>query len=345
MVALSKVIASNERIASTLPPSLVAVFVGGTSGVGEYTVKAFAKYASKPKVYLVGRSQESATRIIDECKKLNPGGIFEFIKADVSVLKGVDDVCRQLKSKETEINLLFQSQGSLGFTKITSDGLPQASALNTYSRMRFVYNLLPLIQNASSLRRIVSVLAANCEGPIDLDNLSGLGFALRKWRNQLSSMQTLLLEEAARRAPNVAFVHTMPGLVKSGILRDAEGIVMNILSGLSHYVLEPLLQTPPDESGERHLFVATSAMYASYNDNATPAGVPLDTTLSIARGSDGKTGSGVYSINNYGNKGGEGASPKVEQLLAQFRKDGTARKVCDHVTAEFKRITGTEIAA
>ncbi|KAK9388462.1 hypothetical protein V1515DRAFT_596924 [Lipomyces mesembrius] len=44
MVALNEVIASNERVASTFPPGLVALFVGGTSGVSEYTVKAFSRY-------------------------------------------------------------------------------------------------------------------------------------------------------------------------------------------------------------------------------------------------------------------------------------------------------------
>lgn len=120
MVALSTVTASNERIASTFPPGLVAVFVGGTSGVGEYTVKTFAKYTVKPKVYIIGRSQEAADRIVNECKELNPGGAFEFIKADISLLKNVDDVCRQISSKETKINILFESQGSMGFAKSMS---------------------------------------------------------------------------------------------------------------------------------------------------------------------------------------------------------------------------------
>lgn len=115
MVSLPEVIASNERIASTLPEGLVAVFVGGTSGVGEYTLKAFAKYAVKPRVYTVGRSQEAADRIFEECKQLNPGGKFEFIKADVSILKNIDLVCREIKSKETKINILFESQGSMAF--------------------------------------------------------------------------------------------------------------------------------------------------------------------------------------------------------------------------------------
>jgi NAD(P)-dependent dehydrogenase (short-subunit alcohol dehydrogenase family) len=119
MVALPEVIASNKRIASTLPHDLVAVFVGGTSGVGEYTVKAFAKYANKPRAYIVGRSQEAADRIIEECRQLNPSGKFEFIKADVSLLTTVDDVCRQIKSKETTVNVLFESQGTMGFSKST----------------------------------------------------------------------------------------------------------------------------------------------------------------------------------------------------------------------------------
>lgn len=119
MVALTEVIASNERITSTFPDGLVAVFVGGTSGVGEYTVKAFAKYTTKPRTYIVGRSQEAADRIIEECKQLNSGGKFEFIKSDISLLKNVDDVCRQIKDKETAINILFESQGTMAFKNST----------------------------------------------------------------------------------------------------------------------------------------------------------------------------------------------------------------------------------
>ncbi|KAI2622708.1 putative short-chain dehydrogenases/reductase [Hypomontagnella submonticulosa] len=341
MVSLSQVIASNQRIASTFPPGLVAVFVGGTSGVGEYTVKAFAKYVSKPKVYIVGRSQEAADRIVGECKKLNPGGTFEFIKADVSLLKGVDDVCRQLKSKETAINLLFESQGGMGFAKTTSEGLPLASSLVIHSRLRFVLNLLPLLQNASSLRRVVNVQAATSEGSIDLNNICGQGFPLFKWRNQVASVQTLLLEEVTRRAPDVSFIHNIPGIVKGGISRDAEGLGMYMLIGITNLILFPLFETRPDECGERHMFLATSARYVPREDKANAAGVPLDGTLPVARGTDGQTGSGMYSI---GMKG-ESAPKRVETLLAQFREDGTAEKVWDYIMKDFKRITGTEVAA
>ena len=113
MVALADVQSSNARIASALPPGLVAVFVGATSGVGETTLKQFAKHTIRPRVYFVGRSQEAGDRIAAECKALNVEGEYVFIKADTSLIRTVDDVCRDIKKKEKAVNLLFLSTGSL----------------------------------------------------------------------------------------------------------------------------------------------------------------------------------------------------------------------------------------
>lgn len=117
MVALSDVEASNKRIASAFPDGLVAVFVGGTSGVGEYTLKALAASCSKTRAYIVGRSQQAADRIISECKQVCPDGTFEFFQTDVSLVKNVDEACRQIRSKVSAINILFLSQGSMDFTR------------------------------------------------------------------------------------------------------------------------------------------------------------------------------------------------------------------------------------
>lgn len=116
MVALKDVQFSNSKISSTFPTGLVAVFVGATSGIGEFTLLQFAKDVPKAHVYFVGRSQEAADRIKGECQAVNPEGKFEFIKSDVSLIKNVDDVCRIIVSKEKVINLLFQTQGTLDFS-------------------------------------------------------------------------------------------------------------------------------------------------------------------------------------------------------------------------------------
>lgn len=111
MVTLSQVQSSNALISSTLPPHLVAVFVGATSGIGEVTLKTFAKHSSQPRAYFVGRSQDAGDRIAAECKALNPDGEYIFIKADVSLIRVVDEVCEEIKAKEKAINILFLSAG------------------------------------------------------------------------------------------------------------------------------------------------------------------------------------------------------------------------------------------
>jgi short-subunit dehydrogenase len=120
MVHLLDVQSSNAKIQTALPAGLVAVFVGGTNGIGEAALKEFARSARSPRAYFVGRSQEAAARITAECRQLNPEGEFIFIKADISLIRSVDDVCRELKEKERTINLLFLSCGTIRYGEGTS---------------------------------------------------------------------------------------------------------------------------------------------------------------------------------------------------------------------------------
>ena len=111
MVSLKDVHTSNEQLSSSFPSGLVALFVGATSGIGAATLKAFAKYTQKPRAYFIGQSQSAADNVVSECQNLNPEGEFIFIQANVSLIKVVDEVCAQIKAKETVLNFLFLSQG------------------------------------------------------------------------------------------------------------------------------------------------------------------------------------------------------------------------------------------
>src|SRR3984957_11435122 len=110
MVNLSDVRKSNSALETSKP--LIAVFAGGTSGIGEATVKALAANAKDPKVYIIGRNETRASRIIEECVQSCPGGSFTFVKADLSLLRNVDMVCEEIKKAETgRLDLLFMSHG------------------------------------------------------------------------------------------------------------------------------------------------------------------------------------------------------------------------------------------
>jgi hypothetical protein len=96
------------------------------------------------------------------------------------LIKNVDKACDEIKSCEKKLDLLFMSPGYLSFdgrngnyyynaiklllTLIleSTEGIDIPHALRYYTRLRFAFNLLPLL-NASSSPRIVSILAGGKE--------------------------------------------------------------------------------------------------------------------------------------------------------------------------------------
>jgi NAD(P)-dependent dehydrogenase (short-subunit alcohol dehydrogenase family) len=93
--------------------TMVAVFVGATSGIGMGTLKQYAKYAQGGKAYIVGRSKTAAQPLLDELKASDPNGTFDFIEAEISLIKNVDIVCEAIKAKEKKVDILFMSPGFL----------------------------------------------------------------------------------------------------------------------------------------------------------------------------------------------------------------------------------------
>lgn len=113
MVALDTIRSSNASISKTVRPGLVAVFAGATAGIGESSLQHFAKNTVRPKIYFIGRSKESGSRVSEELKKLNPDGEYIFMSVDVSLLASVDEACRKIKERESTINVLFLSTGTM----------------------------------------------------------------------------------------------------------------------------------------------------------------------------------------------------------------------------------------
>ena len=76
---------------------------------------------------------------------------------------------------------------------------------------------------------------------------------------------------------------------------------------------------------------------ARSNSASSAAGVPLlDDSVTVALGTNGSPGSGVYSVD----LNGESSGPKVQELLGRFRKEGVGETFWEHSEGEFRRITG-----
>jgi hypothetical protein len=333
MVSYTEVRAANAQLKSSLPSGPVAVFVGGTSGIGAYTAQAFAKHTVSPQVYIIGRSQDSADRILADLTELNSSGTYAFIRADVSLIRNVDEVCQQINSKEESINFLCLSQGALVFDKKTSEGLNYAAALLYYSRTRFIQNLLPLLQRASG--KVVSIFGAGLEGPILFDDmqLERMWFPVLGGPAHIAAMVTLSMEIFAREAEQVGFVHSYPGQVRSGIFRD--GTMINVVCRNLLVVVGGLVYISDEESGERHVFEGTNSKFASAKQWKRGSTGERE----VAMGSNGGLGSGVYNVDMKCDSVGMGTT----KVLQKLRDEGAPKKLWEHTLAEFERITGETV--
>ncbi|KAF2658538.1 hypothetical protein K491DRAFT_676355 [Lophiostoma macrostomum CBS 122681] len=334
MVSFDKIQASNTK----LPTHLTAVFVGGTSGIGEYTLKAFAKHCANPRAYFIGRSQSRADRISRELRTINPRGTYTFISADTSLLANVDKVCADLLAAEPHINLLFLTTGTLQTGIETSEDLGLLAALNLHTRTRFMLNLLPRLRSAPHLRRIVTVFAGTKEGPIMQDDMQTRKLKLSdmlKGRGHMTSLITLTLEELSRRAPEVSLMHNFPGSVR-GNLKTSSSVV-NAVFGILNPLLGPLVYQKNEVVGESQLFMATSARFPP-RERGVGDGVVVGEGVEISKGTDGGRGSGVYVADEKCDEG----DAAVLEILNGLRKEGLDKVAWEHVRGEFLRVTGKE---
>ena len=285
----------------------------------------------------------------------------EFLKADVTELKEVDLVCKEIQKREKKINLLFQTQGNLtlngrngGFLLRTIDystqditdkfvtenpeGLDRKFTLNYYSRMRFVYNLLPQLRAASAepphFSRTVSVLGAGHEGAINLSDLDlKTTFSGARCATHTIVMNDFMAEEFAAREHGISFLHTNPGVVNTGLARG-----LPIWARALMKVATPLLSlffVSADETGQRQLFLASSGIYPPAKPaQGAPlaAGVPFPKDFSVSKGSNGKVGSGAYLVNWNGDISGN------EKILSDYREKGVGKTVWEHTMGIFKQV-------
>lgn len=328
MVSLQNVRANNSDL-KKLGSGLVAVFVGGTAGIGATTVREFVRNTIQPTVYLVGRNEAQASKIIGELQSLNPDGKIDFLKSDISLLRNVDKACETIQGKEDSINLLFMTPGlaSLKGRDETPEGLDKILNLNYYSRMRFAVNLLPQLTraaNAGRLSRVVSVLSAGSENNIFLDDLAlKQHYSLRSCINHGSTMNSFAAEELAAANPGTSFIHAHPGIVKTNIAQGF-GTVLKVALDVFFLTVARPWTVPLQESGERHVYAATSKSYP-------PLAVPDE---SAVVGSTGVKGSGAYLLR------WDGTPCGAADVMTRYRSQDVGNQIWKHSLDVFDRVCG-----
>ncbi|MER2041864.1 MAG: SDR family oxidoreductase [Desemzia incerta] len=84
-----------------------AFITGGTSGIGEFTAKAFATNGAK--VAVAGRDEEDGKRIVEEIRQA--GGEAIFVRLDITDKESISKSVQQTKDSFGTIDILFNGAG------------------------------------------------------------------------------------------------------------------------------------------------------------------------------------------------------------------------------------------
>ena len=203
-------------------------------------------------------------------------------------------------------------------------------SVNYYSRIRFIMNLMPQISAAGDdgeLSRVISVLAAGSEADVDMDDLDlKRKFTLHAALAHCVLMTDFMMEEFAKRYQNTAFSHSYPGTIKTGIANQLSGPVRLAVKVL-YAVMTPWILNV-QESGERHVFQITSAVYPSRRGGT---GVPIPEGMDVMQGSDGVKGSGAYLLDWDGKAAGD------VKILRKYREMNASARILEHTMEIMKQ--------
>ncbi|RAK83482.1 hypothetical protein BO79DRAFT_260146 [Aspergillus costaricaensis CBS 115574] len=365
MVELDDVRATNTALVQRQP--LVAVFFGGTSGIGHYTLRALATAEANGgkgfRAYIVGRNIKAAEEIIAECRGICPKAQIRFLQTeDISLIQNVDRVCEeivQMEEKEQQdprIDYLMLSQGGpiyqprKGAFEIidyicisdnfadTKEGIDVTMSLMYYSRMRAITKLLPLLLKSTLPATVVSVFAAGYEQKLFPDDLSLRdlnNYNYSTARSHMIYMHVCFMETLAEQnRGELSLIHIFPGLVLGPGFEKHD--LPAWFKVLWRYIFvpffAPFLTVPPSESGDRMLSLASSRYPPR---GATSSQNKEETTV----GTDGELGSGAYSL------GKNGDTNYNAKSYEKINKDELRQRVWNHTMSAFETIEAGEAFA
>ncbi|KAF8886136.1 NAD(P)-binding protein [Infundibulicybe gibba] len=261
MPNLEQAIIANASLSQL--PLPVAIFIGGTSGIGRAMAEAFARYTNgNCHIIIIGRNRRAAESIIASFPKpSSPGAIHEFVQCDATLITNVRSTAAALCKRLTKVNFLVLSLAypSYQSERETTEGLKDKMALVYYSRWAFVHYLMPPLRSAQELgenARVMSVLSAGTEIAIAVD-LDDIGLVRKKYgRFHLLKVgptySDLMMEEFATREPGVTFIHIRPGIVHTPMFFPTK-FPFKVLNPIIHLILW-FIAVSPKECAEYMLY-------------------------------------------------------------------------------------------
>ncbi|RSL98963.1 hypothetical protein CDV31_012379 [Fusarium ambrosium] len=307
--------ASNALITEASIPK-TAVFVGGTDGIGKATLIHLVSKGFPIRVYIIGSNEAGHRDLLDELRILN-------LEAQLVYVQG-------------QISLIAESQQ-------TSEGLEASQVVSYYGHINtflthhivFITNLLPHLGTAaksSASAHVINILAAGQESTnIFLDDLTLKHpgrFSIPTYAAHAATMVTLTLKRISEAPENkdVVFIHSHPGRVSTDLFMKSWAGKFDPSKAAAAPPPGTFVELTPEESGERCLYLITSA---EFGGNGVPVQEGRRAALTLAHGARGS----LFSIDD------KFAILQQDDLLTELENMGALEKIWDHTFEAIHSIT------
>jgi len=267
---------SNNLVSAAKSTNPVAVFVGGTSGIGQGMAEALNRHTNgNSHIVLVGRNREAAESIISKMKSVaseSSTGSYEFVPCDISLMSNVKRSAATILTKHPKINFLIATAGFMSHgNSETEEGIGKRLAVQYYGRWTFIHELLPALRSARDEHedvKVMSVYSAGRGGNIDLNDLGCKNSSSLSVANSGSTYNDLMVEEFALRNPGIVFAHATPGAVRTNLLKASDSVLIRASNFLTPLIYP--FTVSQDECGEN----LWSGLYHSAASVVGSVGVP-----------------------------------------------------------------------
>ncbi|KAJ4776600.1 NAD(P)-binding Rossmann-fold superfamily protein [Rhynchospora pubera] len=246
-----------EEVTEACPDltSITAIITGATSGIGAETARVLAKHGAR--LILPARSlkaaEEAKARIISEC----PGSEIIILPLDLSSLASVRSFVSLFLSLDLPLNLLINNAGKFSDRHVVSeDGVEMTFATNYLGHFLLTKLLLEKMAETAKMTgiegRIVNVSSTihswfTGDGIQYLDNVTRKkipydptkAYSFSKLANVLHTKA--LSKKLKEMKANVTANCVHPGIVRTRLTRDREGLITDVV----FFLVSKLLKTIP----------------------------------------------------------------------------------------------------
>ncbi|MEM8530242.1 MAG: SDR family NAD(P)-dependent oxidoreductase [Chloroflexota bacterium] len=232
----------------------IALITGGTGGIGKEVARGLA--SRNMHVTIVGRTRDKGQQAVRELRMATHNEHIDFIQADLSLMRDVEQVAQQFRDQHDRLDLLVHSAGViyLKFDR-TDEGLERNIASSYLSRFLLTNLLLDLLQ-LSAPSRVINIAGSRGKGTIDLGHFNSPRYGGMRAHGQAQAANDAWTLEFARRVDGsgVQIAALNPGAVDTDIRREFPQWSLALLK----FIFGRNAKTP-SEGAELPLWLATAA--------------------------------------------------------------------------------------